>query len=105
MSAQILSGKELSAEIREQLKERVSFLKKEKGITPGLAVIQVGNDGGSTVYVNNKEKACAEVGPQKIHESGAYHQHIQMGKPFRAFPLAVNRYLRVQKKAQKRWGL
>lgn len=62
MSAQILSGKELSAEIREQLKERIAGLKKEKGIIPGLAVIQVGDDGGSTIYVNNKEKACAEVG-------------------------------------------
>lgn len=62
MSAQILSGKELSAEIREQLKERVAGLKKEKGIIPGLAVIQVGEDGGSTIYVNNKEKACVEVG-------------------------------------------
>lgn len=62
MSAQILSGKELSAEIREQLKKRVAELKKEKGIVPGLAVIQVGDDGGSTIYVNNKEKACAEVG-------------------------------------------
>lgn len=62
MSAQILSGKELSAEIREQLKKRVAELKKEKGIIPGLAVIQVGDDGGSTIYVNNKEKACAEVG-------------------------------------------
>ena len=62
MSAQILSGKELSAEIRTQLKQRVAELKQEKGITPGLAVIQVGDDGGSTIYVNNKEKACAEVG-------------------------------------------
>lgn len=62
MSAQILSGKELSAQIREQLKERVADLKKKRGLIPGLAVIQVGDDGGSTIYVNNKEKACAEVG-------------------------------------------
>lgn len=62
MSAQIISGKELSAEIREQLKDRVRELEKTRGITPGLAVIQVGDDGGSTIYVNNKEKACAEVG-------------------------------------------
>ncbi|MEA4853597.1 MAG: bifunctional methylenetetrahydrofolate dehydrogenase/methenyltetrahydrofolate cyclohydrolase FolD [Christensenella sp.] len=62
MSAQIISGKELSAEIRQQLKERVKQLKETRGIVPGLAVIQVGDDGGSTIYVNNKEKACAEVG-------------------------------------------
>ncbi|MEF9990057.1 MAG: bifunctional methylenetetrahydrofolate dehydrogenase/methenyltetrahydrofolate cyclohydrolase FolD [Christensenellaceae bacterium] len=61
MSAKIISGKELSAEIREELKVKVKKL-KEKGIVPGLAVIQVGDDGGSTIYVNNKEKACAEIG-------------------------------------------
>ncbi len=60
MSAQIISGKELSAEIREDLKKRVAAL--PSGVQPGLAVIQVGDDGGSTIYVNNKGKACAEVG-------------------------------------------
>lgn len=62
MSAQIISGKELSQEIREQLKERVKKIKAEKGITPGLAVILVGEDPASSIYVNNKEKACCEVG-------------------------------------------
>ncbi len=57
----IISGKELAVEIREQLKDKVAKL-KAKGIHPGLAVIQVGDDGGSTIYVNNKEKACEEVG-------------------------------------------
>ncbi len=62
MSAQIISGKELSAQIREQLKERVAQIKAQKGITPGLAVILVGDDPASSIYVNNKEKACGEVG-------------------------------------------
>lgn len=61
MSAQILSGKELSGEIRAELKQKVAAL-KEQGKTPGLVVIQVGEDPASTVYVNNKEKACIELG-------------------------------------------
>ena len=54
MSAQIVSGKELSAKIREELKERVKKVEREKGFTPGLAVILVGDDPASHVYVNNK---------------------------------------------------
>lgn len=60
--ANIISGKELSGKIREELKTRVEKLKNEKGITPGLAVILVGDDPASSVYVNNKEKACQEIG-------------------------------------------
>lgn len=62
MGATILSGKELSAEIREEIKNEVAGLKAEQGITPGLVVILVGDDPASGIYVNNKEKACAEVG-------------------------------------------
>ena len=59
--AQILSGKTVSQRIKDELKERVTEL-KEKGINPGLAVIIVGEDPASRVYVNNKKKACAEIG-------------------------------------------
>ena len=59
--AKILSGKELSAKKREELKQKVSELKKD-GIYPGLAVIIVGDDPASRVYVNNKKKACEELG-------------------------------------------
>lgn len=59
--AQILSGKTVSQRIKDELKERVTEL-KEKGINPGLAVIIVGDDPASRVYVNNKKKACAEIG-------------------------------------------
>lgn len=62
MSATIISGKELSKELREQLASDIKNLKETKGITPGLAVILVGDDPASTIYVNNKEKACGEVG-------------------------------------------
>ncbi len=57
----LISGKEISAIIREQIKNETAELKKE-GIVPGLAVIIVGNDPASMVYVRNKEKACEEMG-------------------------------------------
>lgn len=59
--AQIIDGKKISAEIKEELKEKVTQL-KAKGIEGTLAVIQVGNDPASSVYVNNKKKACAYIG-------------------------------------------
>ncbi len=59
--AEILSGTALAAKIRSELKERTSELKK-KGVTPGLAVILVGEDPASQVYVRNKTKACEEIG-------------------------------------------
>ncbi len=59
--AQIIDGKKISAEIKEELKIKVAKL-KEQGIEGTLAVIQVGNDPASSVYVNNKKKACAYIG-------------------------------------------
>jgi len=59
--AQILDGKEIAREIREGLKIRCAGL-KAKGVTPGLAVVLVGSDPASAIYVGQKEKACAEVG-------------------------------------------
>lgn len=56
-----IDGKKISADIKEELKEQVAEL-KEKGISVCLAVIQVGNDPASTVYVGNKKKACAYIG-------------------------------------------
>lgn len=59
--AKILSGKVVSQRIKDELKVEAENLKKE-GINPGLAVIIVGDDPASKVYVNNKKKACAEIG-------------------------------------------
>lgn len=59
--AVIIDGKQTSGEIRTEIKTEVDEL-KAKGIVPGLAVIIVGNDPASCVYVRNKGKACAEVG-------------------------------------------
>jgi methylenetetrahydrofolate dehydrogenase (NADP+)/methenyltetrahydrofolate cyclohydrolase len=61
MGAQIISGKEISAEIKEELKERIASL-TDKGVTPGLAVVLVGEDPASQVYVRMKGKACDELG-------------------------------------------
>ena len=59
--AKLLMGKEVSARIKAELKNEVENLKKE-GINPGLAVIIVGEDPASQVYVRNKERACEECG-------------------------------------------
>ena len=61
MPAKIIDGKKISGEIREELRERVEKL-KEKGITPGLAGILVGEDPGSATYVELKSKACSDIG-------------------------------------------
>ena len=61
MQAKRIDGKAVSATIREQLKLQVEEL-VEQGITPGLAVVIVGDDSASRVYVNNKKKACEELG-------------------------------------------
>ncbi len=61
MEAQILSGKEMSESLRKEIAERVARL-KEQGVTPGLAVILVGNDPASEIYVRNKGNGCAETG-------------------------------------------
>ena len=61
MTAQIIDGKQISADIRAEIKEEVAKL-KEKGIVPGLGVILVGEDPASKSYVTAKEKTCADLG-------------------------------------------
>ena len=61
MVAEIISGNKIGAQIREELKVKVAEL-KEKGVTPGLAVVLVGDDPASQVYVANKGKGCEEIG-------------------------------------------
>lgn len=60
-----IDGKMISAQIKDELKEKVAKL-KEEGKTVTLAVIQVGNDPASTVYVGNKKKACAYIGIRSL---------------------------------------
>lgn len=59
--AQIIDGKAISAKVKAEVREEADAL-KAKGISIGLAVVIVGNNPASRVYVNNKKKACAEVG-------------------------------------------
>jgi len=68
MSAQIIDGKAVSARLREAIKAETAQL-TAAGTTPGLAVVLVGDDPASHTYVNNKKKACAEVGfYSEVHE-------------------------------------
>ena len=62
MSAKIIDGKLLAANLRAEIAARVAKLKEEKGIVPGLAVILVGDNPASVSYVTAKEKACIEAG-------------------------------------------
>lgn len=59
--AKIINGKEISAAVKARIAAEVAKL-KEKGMTPGLAVIIVGNDPASKVYVGSKERTCIELG-------------------------------------------
>jgi methylenetetrahydrofolate dehydrogenase (NADP+)/methenyltetrahydrofolate cyclohydrolase len=61
MTARIIDGKQIAAQMREELKQKVAAL-KAKGVTPGLAVVLVGEDPASKSYVTAKEKACEEIG-------------------------------------------
>jgi len=73
--ATIIDGKELSKKIRGQVKEEVEIL-KAKGIAPKLAVIMVGEDPASKVYVKNKSKACNEIGIE--YEEYILNENIEM---------------------------
>mgnify|MGYP000003315427 FL=1 len=63
--AQLIDGKAISQAIKDEVKEQVGAL-KEKGIEVTLAVIQVGTNPASTIYVNNKKKACAYTGIRSL---------------------------------------
>ena len=60
--AQIMDGKAVASEVKLEVKEQVARLKMQYNVTPGLAVILVGDDPASAIYVRNKQKACDEVG-------------------------------------------
>lgn len=60
--ARIIDGKAISAAIRTEIKQETAAFRSEKGYAPGLAVVIVGDDPASRVYVRNKHRACEEVG-------------------------------------------
>lgn len=67
MTAQVLDGKATAAAIKAELSDRVAAL-RSRGVVPGLGTLLVGNDPGSTWYVNGKHADCAEVGIASIRE-------------------------------------
>lgn len=67
MTAQLIDGNALSRQLRTQVAQRTTAL-KSRGITPGLAVVLVGNNPASQVYVRNKVKACEDVGFHSVLE-------------------------------------
>lgn len=62
MTAQIIDGKKVAAHVKTELKAKIDELSAQRGVKPGLAVIQVGDDAASSVYVGHKQKACQEIG-------------------------------------------
>ena len=66
MSATIIDGKAFAGTVREKVAGHVSRLKEEHGITPGLAVVLVGEDPASQVYVRSKGKMTVEVGMKSV---------------------------------------
>ncbi len=60
--AKLIDGKAIAATVRAEVAQEVAELQERDGVTPGLAVVIVGNDPASRTYVNNKKKACAEAG-------------------------------------------
>ena len=86
MAATLIDGKKLATETRSQIAEGVARLKAEKGVTPGLAVILVGDNPASLSYVTAKEKACAEAGmysreirlPAETPESGLLAEIVRL---------------------------
>jgi len=66
MSANIIDGKAFAATVREKVKSHVTRIKEEDGITPGLAVVLVGEDPASQVYVRSKGKQTVEVGMKSV---------------------------------------
>lgn len=62
MSAEIIDGKQVAADMRAEMKQEVAELKEKQGVVPGLAVVLVGEDPASVVYVRNKKRGCEELG-------------------------------------------
>jgi methylenetetrahydrofolate dehydrogenase (NADP+) / methenyltetrahydrofolate cyclohydrolase len=66
MTAQLIDGRKLAAEVKNQVRTRIELALARGGRRPSLAVVKVGNDPASEVYVRNKRKACEEVGIRSV---------------------------------------
>ena len=80
--AKLISGKAVSAALRNQIREETAALRENHGIHPGLAVVLVGNDPASQIYVRNKQKACEEVGfrafEYRLNENSTQEQLLDL---------------------------
>src|ERR1700691_2351552 len=79
MTASILDGKATAAQVRADLKERVTAL-AARGVTPGLGTVLVGDDPGSQAYVAGKHRDCAQVGIASIRRdlpATATQEHVE----------------------------
>lgn len=90
MSATIIDGKAIAARVREGLKSHTADMKKWWNIVPGLAVILVGENSASQIYVRNKIRACEEIGfrsySQNLPESASQEELIDLIKELNANP-------------------
>jgi hypothetical protein len=75
MVAKILSGREISAKVRQELKEKVTKL-KAKGLAPGLAMVRVGEDPASVSYVKQKGKTTEELGSETERKNHRRIRHL-----------------------------
>lgn len=66
MTAKIISGKQIAEEMRAEMKKEIEELKSKHNLVPGLAVVLVGEDPASQVYVRNKKKSCEQIGVNSI---------------------------------------
>jgi methylenetetrahydrofolate dehydrogenase (NADP+)/methenyltetrahydrofolate cyclohydrolase len=66
MTAKIISGKKIAEEMRAEMKKEIEKLKSKHNLVPGLAVVLVGENPASVVYVRNKKKSCEEIGVNSI---------------------------------------
>ena len=82
MTAKIIDGKQVAADIRAELKQEVAKL-KEQGIVPGLGVILVGDDPASMSYVTGKEHTCDELGIYSDHHHLPAERHGTRPSPSR----------------------
>jgi methylenetetrahydrofolate dehydrogenase (NADP+)/methenyltetrahydrofolate cyclohydrolase len=78
MSAKIIDGKAVAQRIRSECADRVRLIKDRNGIAPGLAVVLVGDDPASRIYVNNKIKACESVGIRSFNFRFPYEAETAM---------------------------
>jgi methylenetetrahydrofolate dehydrogenase (NADP+)/methenyltetrahydrofolate cyclohydrolase len=67
MSARLIDGKAVAAEVRERVRREVAEFTAESGQVPGLATVLVGDDPASQIYIRNKQKACEEAGMRSLH--------------------------------------